>query len=202
MLATMDQPLPLPPYRQLPLNERIRRIRCLVLDVDGVLTDGRLYYTADGEHIKTFHVRDGSALRLWKVAGGWTVILSGRSSAALMRRAEELSADVVRQGVANKVQTLSEVCHTLRVEWSEICAVGDDWLDVPLLRQVGVAAAPADACPEVLSCVDFVTPCRGGHGAIRDLVEWLLRQQGRWQTTLAQAWQESEGRKRTEPSGL
>jgi len=186
----MDTLLPFPAYRAVDLGERIQRIRCLVLDVDGVLTDGRLYYTADGEDIKVFHVRDGSALKLWKVAGGWTVILTGRSSLALTRRAEELSVDVMRQGVADKAQALSE-----------ICAVGDDWLDVPLLRQVGVAAAPADACPEVLACVDFITPCRGGQGVVRDVVQWLLSRQGKWQTTLEQAWQESDGwKEKIEPS--
>jgi len=160
-----------------------------------------LYYTADGEDIKVFHVRDGSALKLWKVAGGWTVILTGRSSLALTRRAEELSVDVMRQGVADKAQALSEICADLRLERSEICAVGDDWLDVPLLRQVGVAAAPADACPEVLACVDFITPCRGGQGVVRDVVQWLLSRQGKWQTTLEQAWQESDGwKEKIEPS--
>jgi 3-deoxy-D-manno-octulosonate 8-phosphate phosphatase (KDO 8-P phosphatase) len=197
----MDTLLPFPAYRAVDLGERIQRIRCLVLDVDGVLTDGRLYYTADGEDIKVFHVRDGSALKLWKVAGGWTVILTGRSSLALTRRAEELSVDVMRQGVADKAQALSEICADLRLERSEICAVGDDWLDVPLLRQVGVAAAPADACPEVLACVDFITPCRGGQGVVRDVVQWLLSRQGKWQTTLEQAWQESDGwKEKIEPS--
>jgi len=197
----MDTLLPFPAYRAVDLGERIQRIRCLVLDVDGVLTDGRLYYTADGEDIKVFHVRDGSALKLWKVAGGRTVILTGRSSLALTRRAEELSVDVMRQGVADKAQALSEICADLRLERSEICAVGDDWLDVPLLRQVGVAAAPADACPEVLACVDFITPCRGGQGVVRDVVQWLLSRQGKWQTTLEQAWQESDGwKEKIEPS--
>lgn len=198
----MNPLLPFPAYRTVDLGERIQRIRCLVLDVDGVLTDGRLYYTADGEDIKVFHVRDGSALKLWKMAGGWTVILSGRSSLSLTRRAEELPVDLVRQGVADKAQALSEICTALRLERSEICAVGDDWLDIPLLRQVGVAAAPADACPEVLACVDFITPCRGGQGVVRDVVQWLLSRQGKWQTTLEQAWRESDGgKKKIEPSG-
>jgi len=198
----MNPLLPFPAYRTVDLGGRIQRIRCLVLDVDGVLTDGRLYYTADGEDIKVFHVRDGSALKLWKMAGGWTVILSGRSSLSLTRRAEELPVDLVRQGVADKAQALSEICTALRLERSEICAVGDDWLDIPLLRQVGVAAAPADACPEVLACVDFITPCRGGQGVVRDVVQWLLSRQGKWQTTLEQAWRESDGgKKKIEPSG-
>lgn len=196
----MDERLPSLHPRKLPLQQRIGRIRCLVLDVDGVLTDGRLYYTAEGEQTKVFHVRDGSALRLWKLAGGYVAILSGRSSPAAARRAQELSIEVVRQGVADKVSVLPEVCRALQVELSEMCAVGDDWLDVPLLDRVGVAAAPADACPEVLQRVDYVTPSRGGQGVIRDLVEWLLRQQGKWNNTLARAWQECNGVKRGEHS--
>ncbi|MBA2225636.1 KdsC family phosphatase [Thermogemmata fonticola] len=196
----MDELSPPPHPPRLPLQQRIGRIRCLVLDVDGVLTDGRLYYTAEGEQAKTFHVRDGSALRLWKLAGGCAVILSGRSSPAVACRAQELSIDVVRQGLADKASVLPDVCRALQVELSEMCAVGDDWLDVPLLQRVGVAAAPADACPEVLQRVDYVTPSRGGQGVIRDLVEWLLRQQGKWENTLARAWQESEGVKRGEHS--
>lgn len=192
-----------PPLRppKLPLQQRIGRIRCLILDVDGVLTDGRLYYTAAGEKAKVFHVRDGSALRLWKLAGGCAVILSGRSSPAVALRAQELSIDVVRQGVTDKVQVLPEVCRTLSVELSEVCAVGDDWLDVPLLYQAGVAAAPADACPEVLRRVDYVTPSRGGQGVIRDIVEWLLRQQGKWEKTLAHAWRRGDEVKRDEHYG-
>lgn len=166
--------------RQLPLSERLARICCLLLDVDGVLTDGHLYYTAGGEEMKAFHVRDGSALKLWRMSGGRTAIVSGRSSTAVERRARELDVDILLQGVTDKVSGLAEVCRQLMLEEAKVCAIGDDWLDLPLLRRVGVAAAPADATAEVRQCVDYVTLSCGGKGAVRDVVEWVLRGQGKW----------------------
>jgi 3-deoxy-D-manno-octulosonate 8-phosphate phosphatase (KDO 8-P phosphatase) len=156
------------------------RVRCLLLDVDGVMTDGRLYYTSSGEEYKAFHVRDGSALVLWRRAGGRIAIVSGRSSPAVARRASEVQADVLLQGVADKRWGLIEVCRRLQLHAEEICAIGDDWLDMPVLRSVGVAVAPADATSEVRQSVDYVTVASGGAGVVREVVEWLLKEQGKW----------------------
>jgi 3-deoxy-D-manno-octulosonate 8-phosphate phosphatase (KDO 8-P phosphatase) len=162
------------------LLQRAVGIRLLVLDVDGVLTDGRITYTADGVEIKSFHVRDGSGIVLWQRSGGRTAIISGRTSKAVDVRAAELGIALVVQSSRDKRAALEGVLKATGLQAAEACAVGDDLPDLPLLRTCGLAAAVADACPEVRAAAHYVTQSPGGRGAVREIVELLLRTQGRW----------------------
>jgi 3-deoxy-D-manno-octulosonate 8-phosphate phosphatase (KDO 8-P phosphatase) len=162
------------------LAERAARVRLLVLDVDGVLTDGRITYTADGVEVKSFDVRDGSALVFWQRLGGKVAIISGRASNAVDVRALELAIPVVVQGAGDKRAALNEVLATTSSSAAETCAVGDDLPDLPLLRWCGLAVAVADACYEARAAAHHVTRAPGGRGAVREVVELLLRTQGRW----------------------
>jgi len=154
--------------------ERARGVRLLALDVDGVLTDGRLYLSAAGEELKVFHVRDGSGLVAVRQAGIEVAIISGRSSAAVERRAAELGIRHVRQGVADKGAVLDGMLAELGVEPEHTACVGDDTPDLPMLRRAGLAIAVADAHPAVLGAVHWVTPSPGGHGAVRDVCDLLI----------------------------
>jgi 3-deoxy-D-manno-octulosonate 8-phosphate phosphatase (KDO 8-P phosphatase) len=164
----------------LSLSERIGQVRLLILDVDGVLTDGAIVYGNGGEELKRFHVRDGSGLKLWQRLGYQTAILSGRSSPAVERRARELGIFHVWLGQADKQAALRAILDATTMKVSQVCAIGDDLQDLALLDQVGVRAAVYDACAEVRAMADYVTMTPGGHGAVRELIEWLLKSQGLW----------------------
>jgi 3-deoxy-D-manno-octulosonate 8-phosphate phosphatase (KDO 8-P phosphatase) len=159
---------------------RAAKVELLLLDVDGVLTDGRIVYTDAGEEIKCFHVRDGSALKLWHLAGKRSAILSGRKSRAVERRAAELGVTLVLQGMPDKLPALGVILTETGLRAEQVCAVGDDLPDLPVLRRAGLAVAVADACAEVRAVADHVTRAPGGKGAVRDAVEWLLKLQGKW----------------------
>jgi 3-deoxy-D-manno-octulosonate 8-phosphate phosphatase (KDO 8-P phosphatase) len=154
--------------------ERARRIRLLVLDVDGVLTDGRLYLAAAGEELKVFHVRDGSGLVAIQRAGVTVAIISGRDSAAVTRRAGELGIRHVRQGVGDKGAELDRLLAELGVPAEETACVGDDTPDAPMLRRAGLAIGVADAHPALLAAAHWVTKSSGGHGAVREVCDLLL----------------------------
>jgi 3-deoxy-D-manno-octulosonate 8-phosphate phosphatase (KDO 8-P phosphatase) len=154
--------------------ERARDIRLLVLDVDGVLTDGRLYLSAAGEELKVFHVRDGSGLVAVQRAGITVAIISGRDSAAVTRRAAELGIRYVRQGVADKGAALDQLLEELGVSAAETACVGDDTPDVPMLRRAGLAIGVADAHPALLAAAHWVTHSNGGQGAVREACDLLL----------------------------
>jgi 3-deoxy-D-manno-octulosonate 8-phosphate phosphatase (KDO 8-P phosphatase) len=161
------------------------RIQLLLLDVDGVLTDGRIVYTDAGQEIKAFHVRDGSGLKCWRKSGRRVAILSGRSSPAVTRRAAELGIDPVVQGADEKLPALNRILIETNLRPEQVCAVGDDLPDLPVLSRCGLAVAVADAVPEVKAIAHFVTNEPGGHGAIREVVEWLMRGQGSWAAVVA-----------------
>jgi 3-deoxy-D-manno-octulosonate 8-phosphate phosphatase (KDO 8-P phosphatase) len=158
--------------------ERARRIRLLVLDVDGVLTDGRLHISASGEEIKVFHVRDGSGLVALQRAGVAVAIISGRDSAAVTRRAAELGIRHVRQGVADKGAELDRLLGELGVSAEETACVGDDTPDAPMLRRAGLAIGVADAHPALLAAAHWTTRSNGGHGAVREVCDLLLSARG------------------------
>lgn len=156
------------------------RVELLLLDVDGVLTDGSILYADDGAELKRFHVRDGSGLKLWRLAGKRAAIVSGRKSVAVDRRAAELGLAPVLQGRDDKLAAFAEVLAATGLSAEQVCAVGDDLPDLPVLRRAGVAVAVADACPEVRAAADYVTMVPGGRGAVRDAIEWLLKLRGEW----------------------
>ena len=164
----------------LALADRAARVELLLLDVDGVLTDGSIVYADDGTELKRFHVRDGSGLKLWRLAGKRAAIVSGRKSAAVERRAAELGIAPVLQGRDDKLAAFAEVLAATGLTAEQVCAVGDDLPDLPVLRRAGVAVAVADACPEVRAAADSVTMTPGGRGAVREAVEWLLKLRGEW----------------------
>ncbi len=173
------------PDRTVTLDERCSRVELLVLDVDGVLTAGRIVYSDRGEEIKAFHVRDGSGLKIWTSLGKRAAIISGRRSPAVQRRAAELGVTPVHQGVEDKAAALAAVLAELGLTADRACCVGDDLPDVPLLRRCGLAVAVADACPEAREDAHFVTAAPGGRGAVREVIERVLRAQGRWQAVVA-----------------
>jgi 3-deoxy-D-manno-octulosonate 8-phosphate phosphatase (KDO 8-P phosphatase) len=168
------------------LAERAAAIRLLVLDVDGVLTDGRITYTADAVEVKSFHVRDGSGIKFWQRFGGRVAIVSGRASKAVELRAAELGVTSVVQGAADKAAALETVLATNGLRAGEACAVGDDLPDLPLLRACGLAVAVADACPEARAAAHYVTRAAGGRGAVREVIELLLRARGTWDRLVAE----------------
>ena len=167
------------------LAERASRVELLLLDVDGVLTDGSVVYSDSGEELKRFHVRDGAGLKVWRAAGKRAAIVSGRASAAVERRAAELDIAPVLQGRDDKLRALEEVLGALGLTADRVCAVGDDLADLPVLARAGLAVAVADACPEVRAAAHRTTITPGGRGAVREAVEWLLRLQGRWDELIA-----------------
>ena len=166
------------------LAERCRAIELLVLDVDGVLTDGRIIYTAEGVEIKAFHVRDGSGLVFWQKLGKQVAIISGRKSKTVDVRAQELSIRHVRQGVADKAAAFRQLLRDLDLRPGQAAAVGDDLPDLPVLRSAGLALVVADACPEVRAAGHYVTVAHGGRGAVREAVELILKHQGRWDSVV------------------
>ncbi|MBA4187066.1 MAG: phenylphosphate carboxylase subunit delta [Planctomycetaceae bacterium] len=168
------------------LTERAAKIELLLLDVDGVLTDGSIVYTDDGVEIKRFHVRDGSGLKLWHTSGKRSAIVSGRRSKAVERRAAELGIAPVLQGRHEKLPAFEAVLAETGLRPEQVCAIGDDLPDVPVLKRVGLAIAVADACPELRAIAHYVTAVPGGHGAVRDAIEWLLRLRGVWDEVVGQ----------------
>jgi len=155
-------------------NPALRRVQLLVLDVDGVLTDGRLYYGARGESFKAFHVRDGHGIKQVAAAGITVAIISGRKSAAVTLRARELGIRHVTQGATDKLAALEKLARSRSVALEHCACVGDDTPDAPMLQVAGVAIAVADAHLDALAVADLVTTRAGGHGAVREVCDWLL----------------------------
>jgi 3-deoxy-D-manno-octulosonate 8-phosphate phosphatase (KDO 8-P phosphatase) len=159
---------------------RAARIRLLVLDVDGVLTDGALVYGPSGEETKRFHVRDGLAMQLARNSGIEIAVVSGRASAAVTRRMSELGIVEVHQGVADKAGELRALLDRLRVGAHETAVMGDDLPDLPVMKMAGLALAPSDAAPETKRAAAWVAATPGGRGAVREAVEMLLRARRAW----------------------
>jgi 3-deoxy-D-manno-octulosonate 8-phosphate phosphatase (KDO 8-P phosphatase) len=149
-------------------------IRLLVLDVDGVLTDGRLYFDARGEALKVFHVRDGYGIRRLAESGVEIAIISGRDSKAVRQRSRELKIQHVIQGADDKLAAFETLRRRLRVDPHECACIGDDVPDIPLMRTVGLSFAVADAHPLAKRAADIVTKLPGGHGAVREVCDRLL----------------------------
>jgi 3-deoxy-D-manno-octulosonate 8-phosphate phosphatase (KDO 8-P phosphatase) len=162
------------------IDAKLARIRLLLFDVDGVLTDGTILLHGDGSESKRFHIRDGSAIVLAQRAGLLVGLLSGRRSDATARRAAQLSIPIVVQGSDDKLAGYEQILRERSLGDGEVAYMGDDFLDMPVLRRAGLAAAPADAPAEIRARVDWVSGERGGHGAVRELIELVLRAQRRW----------------------
>jgi len=163
------------------IGARAARVRLLLFDVDGVLTDGTLIVHPDGAESKRFHIRDGTGIVWAHRAGLRTGLLSGRASAATAQRASQLGMTIVRQDGAAKEETYRQILTEHDLVDADVAYMGDDVLDLPVLMRVGLAAAPADAVKEVRDRVHWVSRARGGEGAARELIELVLRAQERWE---------------------
>lgn len=166
------------------LLARARQIKVLLLDVDGILTNGAIIYTDQGEEIKAFHIQDGLGLKLLQKAGIEAGVITARDSAMVRQRAEELGLAHIYQGVSDKLMVYEQLLTRHRIQPEEIAYMGDDWLDLPLLTRVGLAATVADAVPEVKEVVHFITTRGGGQGAVREVCALLLEAQGKRQELL------------------
>ncbi len=155
-----------------------RRLALLVLDVDGVLTDGGLWFGPRGETLKRFHVRDGHGIKLLKAAGIEVALVSGRRSAAVRARCRELGVKLVLQGVADKNQALDRLLQRLSLTDTQVACVGDDTPDVPVFLRVALAVAVRDAHPLAARAAHCRTTLPGGHGAVREVCDWLLAARG------------------------
>ena len=162
------------------VEKRCRSIELIVSDVDGVLTDGGLVLGNDGVESKRFHVRDGMGIKLWQQAGGAFAIITSRTSHAVHLRAAELGVERVRQGAENKLAAFRELLAAERLEPDKACYIGDDLPDLAPLRCAGVGVAVADACQELRDAAHYVCALPGGHGAVREAIEWILKSQSRW----------------------
>ncbi len=160
------------------LAARLRRIRLLVMDVDGVMTDGGLYYDASGLTIKRFDVQDGIGIRLLQEAGVELAVISGMNTPCVHRRLDDLGITRFQGGHLSKAGILENMRGELNFSWDEIAYIGDDWVDIAPMRLVGVPVAVANARPEVKSAACLVTRASGGHGAVRELADMLLSAKG------------------------
>ncbi len=161
-------------------TERCEKIRALVLDVDGVMTDGKLTFLPDNLEAKTFHVRDGLGIQLVLAAGLHVAVISGRESRPVARRCHELGVSMLLQGIQDKVAAVEQIRGQLDVTLDAMAYVGDDLPDLPAFHRVGLAFAVADAAPEVRQAAHVVLRTNGGHGAVREACERLLKAQGHW----------------------
>jgi len=166
------------------LDERCQQIELILADVDGVLTDGRLVVDNQGIETKQFHIRDGMGIQLWQKAGYRFGVMTARSSQVVKMRAAELDLEIVRQGTVNKLATTRQIMAEFGLKPSQVCYVGDDLPDLPVLRAVGLGVAVADACEELRRAAHCVTSLPGGAGAVRELVELILKAQRRWEDVI------------------
>jgi len=162
-------------------NVDFAKIKVLALDVDGVLTDGSLIINADGSESKFFNSLDGHGIRMWQRAGLKVALISGRASVPTQLRAEQLEIEYVFQNCHNKLPVLEQLAGQLDLSPENIAFVGDDLTDMPVIRYAGFGVAVANAVDEVKQCADYVTTRPGGSGAVREVIEYVLKNSGRWQ---------------------
>jgi 3-deoxy-D-manno-octulosonate 8-phosphate phosphatase (KDO 8-P phosphatase) len=176
------------------LHAAAARVTLILFDVDGVLTDGKILLHADGTESKRFDIKDGTAI-VWARRLGITVgFLSARASASTAQRAAQLGVTLVHQGVSSKLETYDQIVDELLLEHEQVAYMGDDVLDLPVLARAGLAAAPSDAVADVRTRVHWVSRARGGDGAARDLIELILKAQGKWDGLVAAYLAEGEAR--------
>ncbi|MCP2519227.1 HAD hydrolase family protein [Candidatus Aminicenantes bacterium AC-335-A11] len=164
--------------------ERAKRIKMIIMDVDGTLTDGILYVLPDGEEVKGYNVKDGTGILLAHLAGIKTAIITGKVSKALDKRAEKLGIGEVYQGFVDKKSILYKILkkHSLKAE--EVAFIGDDIGDLEIMKSVGFAGAVADAHPEIKRISHFISNFEGGKGAVREFIEFILKAQNKWESLM------------------
>ena len=164
---------------------RAQDVRVAFFDVDGVLTDGGIYFSESGETLKRFNTLDGHGLKLLQKAGITPAVITGRDSAPLRLRLRALGIEHAVFGTEDKLPAAEKILATLGLQWSQAAAMGDDWPDLPMLRRCAFACAPANAQREVLAAAHYITPARGGDGAVRQLCDVLLVASGQYAALLA-----------------
>jgi len=171
------------------LTEKCASVKLILTDVDGVLTDGGVIFDNQGVESKQFNIRDGQGIRLWQQfggqpSGGQLGIVTGRSSQVVKLRAAELDIDIVRQGVKDKLQVVRAICEELDLKLEQVAYLGDDLPDWSVIKHVGLGVAVGDAAEELKQDADYITSVAGGHGAMREVVELLLKNTNRWESVL------------------
>lgn len=164
--------------------ERAKKVRMLMLDVDGVLTDGKIILTSDGEEIKNFNVLDGMGIKLLQKIGVEVAIISSRFSKVTEQRAKELGIELVFQKHLDKLKIYEEILKLRNLKDEEIAYIGDDWIDLPILKRVGLAVGVPNGWYPVNFYVHYVTKHKGGEGAVREVCDLILRAKGKWEKTL------------------
>ncbi len=163
------------------LTLKAQKIKLLILDVDGVMTDNKLFYGNDNQEYKTFNTRDGHGMVLLQKSNIDIAIITGRKSNLVTKRMSDLKVKHVYQGVPDKLPTFLQLVDDLGIEFSEIAYIGDDILDLPILTRIGLSVSPADGDGEVKSRVDYISQFKGGEGCVREVCEIIMRAQGTWQ---------------------
>ena len=163
----------------------MNNVKMVIMDVDGVLTDGKIILDANGTESKAFYVQDGSAITYLHRAGIKTAIISGRASKVVELRAKELCIEDVYLGIHKKLDAYEQILKKYKIKDSEICYIGDDLIDLPILRKVGFSVAVPNAPSEVKEEVSYITDASGGYGAVREVTEKILKSQGKWNTIIS-----------------
>ena len=166
------------------MNNIYDKVNLFICDVDGVLTDSKIFYGEKDYSGKFFNVRDGLAFKLLKSAGIKSMILSGKKSGILKNRLKEIEVDIVFDNIKDKLKILKEFCDKQKYKFENICYIGDDLNDIPVLKNVGLPVAPSDAVDEVKRIVSIITKQQGGHGAVREIVEKIIKGQDKWEKIL------------------
>ncbi len=166
------------------LDERCQQIEFLATDVDGVLTDGGIILNNEGVESKRFHIRDGLGFKLWRQAGFRCGVITGRNSQVVRLRAQEIGFDIVRQGIDNKQAVVEDLLKQFNLKPQQLAYIGDDLVDLPVIRMAGLGIAVADAAEEVKAAANYVTHAAGGEGAAREVVELLLKAKRVWQNLI------------------
>lgn len=169
-------------------KDKYLAIRYLVIDVDGTMTDAGVYYDENGNELKKFCTKDAAGFFAASAAGIRLLVLTGRECAATVRRMREMKVDYLVQGIKDKPAYLSEFMRTEGIGWEELGYLGDDLNDLAGMKKAGFAGCPADSCEEVKAVCDYVSGVQGGHGAVRDIIAWLLKQRGQWENFVEQRY--------------
>jgi len=167
------------------LKERLKRIQVLIMDVDGVLTDGKIIFDDKGGELKFFDVQDGLAVVILKRIGIKTAIITAKGSKVVERRAEDMQVDKLYQDASNKAVALGELLKELNLSVENACFIADELIDLPAIKKVGLAVAVKNAAPEVKKHAHYITKKTGGNGAVREIIEMILKAQDKWQAAIA-----------------
>lgn len=170
--------------KRIKAKQAAKKIQLILMDVDGTLTDGLIYVLPDGQEVKGYHVADGLGILLAKLAGFKTGIITGKHSEALSIRAKKLRFDEVHQDILDKKKLLSEILVRHKLLPEQVAFIGDDLGDLEVMKAVGLSAAPADAHPEIKKCAMYVCRKKGGRGAVREFLEFILKAQQKWAITI------------------